>query len=170
MVGWWLVGGRGGAPAGIMRNMSESAFCPHCGGRTTEHVPGCAADPAAPAVTQGEQTLLAFGPFGYEHCFGRPGLFVWMQKNNTEFVFTDRRLCGMRRGKVLFEIPLGWIGNLQVFPFMLGRALWVQYWDGSSWKELSILGAALCHAQIDRAHELLRGLVRPPEVAPPSAG
>lgn len=107
----------------------------------------------------GERTLLAFGPLGYEHCFGRPGLFVWMRKNNTEFYVTDRRLCGLRRGKVVFEIPLASIGNLQVFPFMLARVLWVQYWDGSAWKELSVLGTALCHAQIDSAFALLRGLV-----------
>jgi hypothetical protein len=113
---------------------------------------------------------VAFGPFGYEHCFGRPGLFVWMQKNNTEFYVTTRRLCGLRRGEVVLEVPLAWIGNLQVFPFMLGRVLWVQYWDGSAWKELSILGASLCHAQIDRAHELLRGLVRVPGTVPPPVG
>lgn len=152
-----------------MRSMSEDVFCQQCHGRLPEHASGCAASGGAEVASEGERTLLAFGPIGYEHCFGRPGLFVWMQKNNTEFIFTDRRLCGMRRGKVLFEIPLGWIGNLQVFPFMLGRALWLQYWDGSTWKELSIVGAALCHARIDSAHELLRGLVRPPAVAPPSA-
>lgn len=153
-----------------MRSMSEHDLCPRCGGHPAAHAPGCAAAPREMAAVEAEQTLLAFGPLGYEHCFGRPGLFVWMQKNNTEFVLTNRRVCGMRRGTVLFEIPLGWIGNLQVFPFMLGRVLWVQYWDGSAWKELSILGAALCHAQIDRAHEVLRGVIRPAGVVPPPAG
>lgn len=127
-----------------------------------EHAVGCPAG--------AEETWLAFGPLGYEHCFSRPGLFVWTQKNNTQFVLTNRRLCGMRRGQVLFEIPIGWIGDMQVFPFMLGRALWMQFWDGSGWKELTILGAALCHAQIDRTHELLRGVVRPPAAPPPQAG
>lgn len=139
----------------------QNVYCERCGAVLPAHAQGCPAGGAGAADAGVEQTLLTFGPLGYEHCFGRPGLFVWMQKNNTEFYVTNRRICGLRRGKVVFEVPLGAIGNLQVFPFMLARVVWVQYWDGSAWKELSVLGSALCHAQIDRAFQLLQGLVRP---------
>lgn len=139
----------------------QTVYCERCGAALPAHVPGCPAGAGGGDHAGSEQTLLAFGPLGYEHCFGRPGLFVWMQKNNTEFYVTTRRICGLRRGKVVFEILLGSIGKVQVFPFMLTRVLWVQYWDGISWKELSIAGTALCHAQIDRAHVLLQCLVRP---------
>lgn len=140
----------------------QTVYCERCGAVLPAHAPGCPVGAGGSEEAGAEQTLLAFGPLGYEHCFGRPGLFVWMQKNNTEFYVTSRRICGLRWGKVVFEIPLGSVGNLQVFPYMLGRVLWVQYWDGSAWKELSVLGSALCHAQIDCAFELLQGRVRPP--------
>ncbi|MEN6342437.1 MAG: hypothetical protein ABFC89_07735 [Methanospirillum sp.] len=114
----------------------------------------------------GEEELYRFGPMGISVSTGRPGLFVWAQRNNTEIFLTDRRLYGRRTGPRLgrifgggdapaFEVPLGEIVAIEPADFLANRAVWMRYRTQEGEKEVSIIASALCHGSIVRLMELL---------------
>ena len=109
----------------------------------------------------GERELLRFGPLGISVFTARPGLFVWSQQNNTEIVLTDRRLFG-RKDAPAFEDPLGGIISAEPADFHATRAVWIRYRTPDGMKEVSIIGAALCHGHIARLMDLLLPFVDAP--------
>jgi hypothetical protein len=118
----------------------------------------------------GEEELYRFGPMGISIAFKRPGLFVWSQRNNTEVVLTSRRLYGrgtmpwfakiFYRGETpIFDIPIQAIIAIEPVDFLANRAVWIRYLSRTGEKEVSIIGATLCHDQIARLMDLLHSLV-----------
>jgi hypothetical protein len=118
----------------------------------------------------GEEELYRFGPMGISISFGRPGLFVWSRQNSTEVVLTSRRLYGRNRmplfaallgkaGTPVFDVPLREIVAVEPADFLANRAVWIRYRTPAGEKEVSIIGAALCHGHIGRLLDLLRPLV-----------
>ena len=118
----------------------------------------------------GEEELYRFGPVGISISFARPGLFVVSQRNNTEVVLTSRRLFGRRkmpwfagifsRGETpVFDIPIREIISIEPVDFLANRAVWIRYGSPDGEKEVSIIGAALCHGHIARLMDLLPALM-----------
>ncbi len=118
----------------------------------------------------GEEELYRFGPMGVSISFARPGLFVWSRQNSTEVVLTSRRIYGTGRmfglfgvlgtGKrPVFDVPLQEIVAVEPADFIANKAVWIRYRSPDGEKEVSIIGAVLCHGQIARLVELLRPLV-----------
>lgn len=118
----------------------------------------------------GEEELYRFGPMGISISYARPGLFVWTRQNNTEIVLTSRRLYG--RGKMpwfasifsrgetpIFDVPVQEIIAIEPVDFLANRAVWIRYRTPDGEREVSIIGAALCHGHITRLMDLLRPLV-----------
>jgi len=118
----------------------------------------------------GEEELCRFGPMGISISFARPGLFVMTRRNNTEVVLTDRRLYG--RGKMpwfagifnrgetpVFDVPIREIVAIEPVDFLANRAVRIRYRTPNGEKEVSIIGAALCHGHIARLMDLLSPLV-----------
>jgi hypothetical protein len=118
----------------------------------------------------GEEELYRFGPMGISISFSRPGLFVWSQQNNTEVVLTSRRLYGRSRmprfatifgrgDTPVFDVPLQEIIAVEPADFLANRAVWIRYRTPEGEKEVSIVGAVLCHGHITRLMDLLRPVV-----------
>ncbi len=118
----------------------------------------------------GEEELYRFGPMGISISFARPGVFVMTRRNNTEVVLTSRRIYG--KGKMpglvaifgrnetpVFDLPLQEIVVVEPADFLANKAVWIKYRSPAGEKEISIIGAVLCHGHIARLMELLRPLV-----------
>jgi len=119
---------------------------------------------------RGEEELYRFGPMGISISFARPGVFVWSRQNNTEVILTSRRIYGLGKmpffgrlfGKgenLVFEVLLQDIIAIEPADFLANRAIWIRYRSPAGQKEVSIIGAVLCHSHITRLMDLVRPLV-----------
>lgn len=110
---------------------------------------------------QKETEFFSFGPFGVNVCFSRPGIFVWMQKNNTKIVVTNRRIYGsgssiFGAGSLRFEVPYNAIIGKETFNYILWKVLWIQYREAEKTKEVSIMGNPPNYQHIKYAYNLLQ--------------
>jgi hypothetical protein len=161
-------------------------YCMLCGvevGPGGGACPRCGAPPATPGA-EPEQVLYRCGPMGVGVSFARPGLWVWTQRNNTEVVVTDRRLCGVRTlpawffarrrkeaGKVVFNVPYAAVVAMERADYLANRALWLAYREGGATREVAIEAGLLWHDVVARLEELLRRLAPlPAPCAAPSPG
>ena len=59
----------------------------------------------------------------------------------------------------VFDVQLQEIIAVEPADFLANRAVWIRYRTPAGEKEVSIVGAALCHGHIARLMDLLRPLV-----------
>lgn len=113
-----------------------------------------------------EKELYTFGPMGVRLCFGRPGLFKTTIRNITKIVLTDKQINGVPKGrfpffkdKAGFQVPYNNIVAIEQTGFFLNKALWIQYREAETTKEISII----CDAQhVSRMYALLEKATRKP--------
>jgi hypothetical protein len=120
-------------------------------------------------VSDQEQVLYAFGPFGTAVCPGPYGVFKWQRSNMTRVELTDACLRGRKKrsffvfgnaspgGPVVFEIPYAKVRLLRRYdhPAKLGLmdVLELTFVSGDEQKVLSI---AAYKGPVARALEVLR--------------
>ena len=136
-------------------------LCPNCGADVSGQDQYCSA--CGKSLTGGEEAVLhSFGPFGVNVCFSRPGVFVWMQKNNTKIFVTNRRVCGASAhslsDSMRFQVPFGAILAKEKFKFGLWTVVWVQYREGEKIKEVSIMCTTFNAHNIEKTYDLLEKL------------
>jgi hypothetical protein len=136
-------------PAGRCPNCAnhvnrDDFFCSSCGKALTEN------------QTQ-EREILSFGPWGISICFGRPGLFVVTQQNNTRITLTDKRIYGVASfsSKLRFEVYHTTITYSEIINFALFKVLYIQYSEAEKVKEVSIMGNFANYGNIAQASEFI---------------
>ena len=140
--------------------LNENLFdrCSNCGNQVNENHNFCSVCGKTLIETQNkENAILSFGPWGISVCFGRPGLFVLTQQNNTKITLTNRRIYGVASfsGKLRFEVSLKAITYSENTTFALFKVLYIQYREGESIKEVSIMGNFANYCNIERASDLI---------------
>jgi len=108
-----------------------------------------------------ESEVFSFGPWGTNVCFGRPGTFVIMHKNDTKIVLTNRRVFGSSifSNSLRFEVPYATIIATEGFNFRLNlgewKVFWIKYQEPNKSKEVSVM--SMFNSQnIDTAYDILQ--------------
>ena len=140
--------------------LNENLFdrCSNCGNQVKENDNFCSICGKTLTENQNrENVILSFGPWGISVCFGRPGLFVLNQQNNTKITLTNRRIYGVASfsSKLRFEVSLKAITYSENIPFALFKVLYIQYIEGERIKEVSIMGNFANYCNIARASDLI---------------
>ena len=135
-------------------------LCPNCGANTSEGDQYCATCGKSLSGNQ-EKELFSFGPWGINVCFGRPGTFVMMHKNDTKIMLTNRRVYGssIHSNSQRFEVPYSTIVATEVYNFRLNlgnwKVFWIKYQEPDKSKEVSIM-SMLSSQNIDTAYDILQ--------------
>lgn len=122
-----------------------------------------------------EQVLYTFGPFGVSLCRGPYGVFKWQQTNITRVEFTDTRIRGLKQrafsvfgrsdagGEPVFDIPYDSIQGVRRLPHpaRLGLQDVLEFTYGAA-GEPTVLSIACYKEPAARALDVLRRFV-PPE-------
>ena len=132
-------------------------FCPSCGMKVGEQDRFCSICGKS-LIDEQETELFSFGPCGVSVCFSRPGFFVWTQRNSTKIVLTDQRIVGssMFSNTLRFQIPYKTILSSECFTFNLWKVLWIQFQDGETVREVSIMCTPFTSYHITKAMDLLQ--------------
>ena len=135
-------------------------LCPNCGTNLGEQNQYCTVCGKNLSGEQ-EMELFSFGPWGINVCFGRPGTFVMMHKNDTKIMLTNRRVYGssIHTNSHIFQVPYITILAKEVYDFRLNlglwRVLWIKYQEPDKSKEVSIM-SMLSSQNIDAAYDILQ--------------
>jgi len=119
-------------------------FCPSCGVNVGERDLFCTACGRKLSSNQ-ETELYSFGPGLVNVCFGRPGTFVLMHKNDTKIVLTNQRIYGSSTltNSTRFQISYSDILAKESFDYRLNfglwNVLWLKYKEAEKIKEVSIM-------------------------------
>jgi zinc-ribbon domain len=119
-------------------------FCPNCGVQVADKDRFCTSC-GKPLVVQQETVLHSFGPWGVNFCFGRPGTFVMMHKNDTKITLTNQKISGtsVHSNKLRFEVSYLAILEKEAYDFLLNlgnwKVLWIKYQEPDKTKEISIM-------------------------------
>ncbi len=126
--------------------VDQDRFCTACG---------------KPLAVEQETVLHSFGPWGVNFCFGRPGTFVMMHKNDTKITLTNQKIYGtsIHANAHLFEVPYVTILEKEVYDFRLNlgywKVLWIRYQEPDKTKEVSIM-SLLSKQDITIAYDILQ--------------
>ncbi len=118
--------------------------CPSCGVNVRERDLFCTACGKKLPGNQ-ETELYSFGPMLVNVCFGRPGTFVLMHKNDTKIILTNQRIYGSSSltNSTRFQVPYSAILAKESFDYRLNfglwNVLWLKYKEGEKIKEVSIM-------------------------------
>ena len=124
--------------------MVGKVLCSSCGAQVADKAKFCAAC-GKPLATEQEAVLHSFGPLGVNFCFGRPGTFVMMHKNDTKVTLTNQRIFGtsIHTNRHPFDVPYLIILEKETYDFRLNlgnwKVLWVKYQEPDKTKEKSIM-------------------------------
>ena len=135
-------------------------LCPSCGTRVLDQDRFCTAC-GKPLGNNQENVLHSFGPWGVNFCFGRPGTFVMMHKNDTKVTLTNQRIYGtsIHTNAHLFEVSYVTIIEKEVYDFRLNlgpwKVLWMKYQEPAKTKEISIM-SFLSGQDITVAYDILQ--------------
>jgi hypothetical protein len=130
--------------------IDQARFCTACG---------------KPIAREQETVLHSFGPSGVNVCFGRPGTFVMMDKNDTKITLTNQRIYGtsIHSNARLFEVPYITILEKEAYGFRLNlgnwKVLWIKYQEPEKTKEVSIM-SFLSGQNIRIAYDILQKLTK----------
>ena len=108
-----------------------------------------------------EREVFSFGSWGINVCFGRPGTFVMMKKNDTKIVLTNRRVYGssIHSSSLRFEVPYRMIIAMEVYNFRFNignwKVFWIRYQEPDKSKEVSLM-SMLNTQNIDTAYNILQ--------------
>ena len=119
-------------------------LCSNCGSNVGSQDRVCTAC-GKPLVGEQETVLHSFGPWGVNFCFGRPGTFVMMHKNDTKVTLTNQRIFGtsIHTNSHPFEVAYLTILEKEAYDFRLNlgvwKVLWLKYQEPGKTKEISIM-------------------------------
>lgn len=119
-------------------------FCPSCGVNVGERDLFCTACGKRLSCNR-EIEVYSFGPALVNVCFGRPGTFVMMHKNDTKIVLTNQRIYGSSAltDSTRFRVSYSDILAKESFDYRLNFGLWTVLWlkyrDADKIKEVSIM-------------------------------
>jgi hypothetical protein len=134
-------------------------FCQSCGVKVDERDGFCKS--CGKSLSSQETELYSFGPWAVNVCFGRPGLFVMMQKNNTKIVLTNQQIYGSSsfNNSKRFQIPYPTILAIENFDYNLNlgpwKVLWIKYMEPEKIKEVSIMCFGPNSAHIIKAFNII---------------
>ncbi|HPZ09768.1 MAG TPA: hypothetical protein PL110_16840 [Candidatus Eremiobacteraeota bacterium] len=136
-------------------------FCKHCCKKTDEKNRFCGF--CGKSLTDEEEVIFFFGPFGVSVCNGRYAIFTWKLNNITRFELTGKGIKAITKSLFVsgkdfnFEVPYKDIISIEKYstpiPLGLREILGIKFKEGENVREVSICSSS---GNIRRAYELLQ--------------